>query len=169
MGRITVKEDWIQYVPQAFGQRAGYELHLEGDPKGDPEPITLEVHFLSTSEYARYTNKVLMKKTKDSTVSFPNQEDVNRSILAKNVRNIRNYSIKDLTSGRTIKIETGEQLYDHGESEICNELLNVINDMSLLEAGDLGKLQRLFGGTPPGTSPSAGTATNAGSSGSTET
>lgn len=121
MARKIKKLDWITYVPEAFENRA------------EEDPITCEVHYLSASEYRRYQNMLKMKQKRDGTVDVPNKDQVNRKILADNVRNITNYEHEEQGP-----LTTGAELFDHGEQELVDELLEVVDDQSRLREGAVG-------------------------------
>lgn len=116
MARNVEKLDWVDYVPESYGNRS------------DDEPVRMEVHFLSAREYRRYQG-LLKIKQKKGVIDVVNQDEVNRKILSDNVRNVRNYRIGDS------EISDGGDLWDHGEVDFVEELLEVVNDLSRLEEG----------------------------------
>lgn len=166
--REIVKSDWITYIPKAFGEREQYERFRMGELAEDPKPIMLELHSLSDEEYGRFSGKVTMQRKRDGVVSFPNQRAVNKQILAENVRSICNYRVRlvkaDGVAAQVIDITNGKLLAEHGESELVDEILGVLNDYSALSEGELGNLQTRCAGIRRPTAPSSGTATNVSSS-----
>ena len=127
-----------------------------GDPEGG-RPITVSIHWLSAAEYERFTGRMSLHRKKDNTVTFPNQQAINQEIISKNIRNVRNYDVIDRATSRKTVITDGKTLFESGELELREELLTVINDLSLINEGEVGNLKRRFGGTAPSTNPSAGT------------
>jgi len=139
MGR-TVKrpEDWVRYTPEAFGNR------------DDDDPLTCEIHWLSGSEYRRYRRMIVLKQVHGETKT--NIEQINKKILTENVRDIRGYEMAG------IAIRSGADLFDHGEPDLVDEILDAVTNVSRLEDG-LGKqLTELSAGGAVGTLPSIGIA-----------
>ena len=79
-----------------------------------------------------------MKVKRSGEVASPNQDAVNKKILADNVRGIMCKCGAHPYTVNGNEIQNGEQLYDYGESEFIVELLDVIDDASKLKEGELG-------------------------------
>lgn len=124
--RLIEKLDWIRYVPEAFENRAA--------PVADQ--ITMELHYLSAQEYRRYQDLIVVKSRRNGVTKAENLHEVNRKILKENVRLISNYAWKDPASGTQFPIAEGGALWDHGEGELIDEVLGVINDASKLKEGE---------------------------------
>lgn len=140
MGRDIkfAKDEWRTYIFEAFDNRL------------DPDPVTMEIHWLSGQEYRKYRDKLKIR-TGHGDVST-NQEQINRKLLANNVRNIKDYRINNKP------ITTGEELYDYGEPDVVDEILDVLTNISRLEDGELGKLNSQSASGRPTTKPSSGIA-----------
>ncbi len=132
------KDEYREYTPESYDNRL------------DPEPITMEVHWLSGQEYRKYRDKLKIR-TGHGDVST-NQEQINRKLLANNVRNITNYKVQ----GKPIT--DGDELYLHGEPDIMEEVLDVLTNLSRLESGQAGKSNSQSDSGSVSIKPSTGTA-----------
>ena len=114
------KDEWSDFVPEAYDNRV------------DSDPVSMKVHWLSGEEYRKY-RKMTVFKQKHGDLQM-NTEDINRKILAANVKEVKNYSI----NGRAI--ESGEDFYRFAEPDFIDELLDVVTNLSRLEAGSQDSL-----------------------------
>lgn len=117
MAREIPKIDWVPYVPAAFENRS------------DPDPITCEIHYLTADESRRYDNMLKVKAKRNGELDVKNKDKVNCLILTECVRNIKNYKVGG------VGIVDGATLFSHGEKELRDELLEVVENYGLLEEG----------------------------------
>lgn len=109
--------DWLDYIPSSFGNRE------------DDDPIVLKVRFVTAKTFRHYQNMIKQKTNREGMIEYPNRDAVNRKMLADNIEKVTNYSHK----GK--KILNGADIWDLGESELINEMLDVIDEWSKLSAG----------------------------------
>lgn len=122
---IVLNEQNEKY-PTAVTERDLYRL----DPN---EALSMEIRHLSKAEVRALqdTANAFMLRGKMEK----EDEKHARSLLADNVRNIKNYTIGE------IRITDGTGLYDHGEGVLCNEASRALVSRSSLDAGLAKKLK----------------------------
>lgn len=128
MARKVAYTEYVTYVPEAFDQRKGF---LAGT---DPNPIRIEMRWLTAREIREYEGKLITKVRKDGEVKVPNKRDVERKLVADCVRSVENYDV-----GGT-PITNGAELYDRGENEITAEVIGALLDTATMEGGRLDLL-----------------------------
>lgn len=124
MARIVQKleEDWVTYVPDVDGNRL------------DENPLTVEIRPLSTEELRAYNRGLAAMGPKLSAKAQAKRADkVALRIFSDRVRNVRNYTVL----GR--KIETGADLFQHGEIIVQDDVWEALVNISTLSEGLLGK------------------------------
>lgn len=116
MGRdIKKPDDWVVYIPEAF------------DNRSDPDPVTVEIHWLSGEEYRRYRRQLIFKAQHGDMKT--NAEEINARIIEENVRNVQNYSVDG------VPLRTGKDLFERGEPDFVEEILDAVSNISRLEKG----------------------------------
>lgn len=113
------KEDWVTYMPAYSGNR------------DSDTPMTVEIHPLSFGETAKYTDAVHVKQKGRGQVET-NTSKVMRRQVVENVRNPLNVIG---ISGK--KVETSAQLHDDTPSDLVKEIINAIEDISILSEGEV--------------------------------
>lgn len=113
------KEDWVTYMPAYGGNR------------DSDTPMTVEIHPLSFGETAKYTDAVHVKQRSRGHVET-NTSKVTRRQVIDNVRNLLNVIG---ISGKAV--ETAAQLYDDTPSDLVKEIINAIEDISILTEGEV--------------------------------
>jgi hypothetical protein len=122
-------KEWEDYVPDVYGddglrERARFEENLEG-------AIVVEIKSLSKRERERYGEQARRAARQGKDVVDAEA----RRMMEETVRNVRNYS-KD---GR--KIATGGDLFDLGDLDVCEDVVNAVMCRPLLERGLAKKLR----------------------------
>lgn len=116
MGRkVDLIEDWVDFTPEIDGNRE------------DDDPMIMEIQSMSSEERRAFSRRLPAKLLKSKEITR-GQKLVER-ILAERVRNIRNYQV-----GRDV-ILTGEELAQHGEEAVIDEIYEAITDLSILKEG----------------------------------
>lgn len=125
MGRkFSSIDEWETYVPNVDGEQALYA--------DDPDAaFTVELRFLTARELKEYEK--ILRVQHASQIDAAAREYA-KKLFCDNVRNVRNYAPRgeDLT--------TGEQLWEHGEPQVINDISKAMQDRSRLEAGLAKKL-----------------------------
>ena len=132
MARIipALEEDWVTYVPEFENNR------------GDPNPVTCEIHPISTEELRAYQRGAISGK-QDPRANARRADAVAKRIFSERVRNVRNY-----VYGKPIL--TGADLYG-AEQFIQDDVFQALTDLSTLTEGLLGKLPSRSGSISPRT------------------
>ena len=134
-------EGWITYVPATDDNRL------------DENPVTVEILPLKVKETRDLAKTVAARRAKGGGVITDSVEK-NTRLLRSHVRNIRNLSIE----GRPIT--TMEELEASNLTQLYNEIEEAVNDISVLDEGDVKNFRRQSDGqreSEPGTAASATT------------
>lgn len=165
MGRELSKPTVVNYVPVAYGIR---EEFLKGE---DPSPVVLVLKPLSSIQLRRYRDqlqaRVGLKKGKDGeTVEqelfIPNSQALIAKMVEENCVEIRNLTCEGEP------VTNGKELLQTPADHLVEEVALVLQDISALSGGELGKLTSQSGGKSPEIPPSDGTAEPVKPSGGTE-
>ena len=95
------------------------------------EPCTIHIKYLSNPQVRDYSVR-LTKATRDTRTPEAAIErglDIQRQQFIENVVNVENYSLPDM------QVTTAEQLYDNGEQTLIREILQAMEHIALLTAG----------------------------------
>lgn len=118
------KNYWIEYTPDfELGDVSNRSLPKE-------ERITVEIHPLSYGEQKSYAARVKMiGKAGKKGFKF-NTSEIDKSMFIENVRTVTNLSIDgDL-------VTTPDQLYEDGHPDLVSNIVDALQDISVLEEGD---------------------------------
>jgi len=127
--------EWIQYVPELNGNR---------DMK---DPITVEILPMTVRDARRMSRGIVAKRVKGGGFRT-NQAEISEQLFLSHVRNIKN-----LTDEKWKAITTADELLDSHFIGLTDEIEEAINDISILDEGDVknfklrsdGYLERIHG------------------------
>ena len=110
--------EWITYLPEWDGNR------------NKKNPVSVEILPLTVRDTKRISKELTAKRVKGGGFKT-NQAEVSERTFLSHVRNIKNLE----EYGRSIT--TAEELLDTHYIDISNEIEEAINDISILDEGDI--------------------------------
>jgi len=111
-------DDWITFVPDFEGNRE------------EKNPVTVEILPLTVRDARRQSRGIVAKRVKGGGFTT-NQAEIGERMFLSHVKNITNLS----ENGKPIN--TAEKLLDSHCIELVNEIEEAINDVSILNEGDI--------------------------------
>jgi len=122
--RFNKISEWEVYVPDVGNERSVF-AHTPEDA------FTVEVRWL-TARKAREFERLESPANDAQTVSEALQEAA-RQLFIQNVRGVKNYAPNG------IELTTGEEVWEHGEPDVINDIAAAVRNRAYLDAG-LGKV-----------------------------
>ena len=112
------EDDWVTYVPAFDNNRE------------EKDPVTVEILPLTVRDSRRQTGGVVAKRVKGGGIKT-NTSEISDRLFFSHVRNITNLT----ENGKSII--TAEDLHGSHCIELYNEIEEAINNISILDEGDL--------------------------------
>tara|TARA_Y100000034_G_scaffold105924_1_gene133662 strand:- start:1510 stop:1959 length:450 start_codon:yes stop_codon:yes gene_type:complete len=123
-------EDETDYIPESYGNR---EKYVNGELKN---PIIVTVDTLTMKDSESFAGQIITttrpgfrNQTQDNSVQIGKKQ------FSKCIKRIQNLSV----NGK--KIETASDLWNSKLQELCTEMMQVINGVSMLTEGDAKNLR----------------------------
>ena len=118
------------------------------DNREDPEPFMVLLSPLSGTEMRKLEQSMLGKITRNrGEVNFLKRaQDVQERIIKTRVLEVKNYGVQDANTGKVFMPKDGAELLQAvlmsgaSESEVIDDIIEALKDMSRLEEGLLGNL-----------------------------
>jgi hypothetical protein len=129
---FNVSEDWVSYIPEIDNNRE------------DPDPLCVELHPMSAEEHRAHQRGLVTGKGQDI---MARAHRITERIFKERVRNVRGY----VMHGKAIT--TGEELYKLGETDVIDDIMKALTNISTLSEGLLGKSKSQSVSPLPGTMP----------------
>lgn len=125
----SLNNGWVMFVPEFDGNR------------DDDEPITVEIKPMTVREAKMIASRIIAERVKGYRNKVKtNQAEVSQEIFTKHVRNIRNLSVNGTP------VTSAEQLLESNLIELVNEIEEAVNDVSILNGGDVKNYRSRSGG-----------------------
>jgi len=128
MKNFTTTEEWVTYIPEFDGNRE------------DQNPITCEIRPLTVRESKQIAGGVTARRAKGGGFQT-NQAALSLKTFENHVRNIQNLTV----NGQPVM--TVEELLATPLNELAGEIEAAVNDISVLDEGDIKNFVRRSDGS----------------------
>jgi len=149
--QLQQDEDRVTYVPDYANNRDLADEWVRSGSVGPRAFFWVELLTLSGRDYNKISGRSFRKSRGGGIDFMAGAEALVRRIIKDYVPEVGGLSLQ--LREKTIAPKTGEELYDEltrgyqGLGEIIDDIFEALKDISKADAGDLKKLQQLFGGS----------------------
>jgi len=151
-----VVREWTTWIPEWRGIREAYAANAKhfDDPMAAMKPVAMELRPIEAAEMNRYQAEAIGGPSRRGKKnSGPKLEKYTAAILSNCVRGVSNYSKSYEKSGSKVEISTGALLAKNGDPDLVDEVLDAIQELSLIEAGRLERFASQSDLSQPTTQP----------------